>query len=130
MGMSWQTKYAIGVAAYGALVITVLATRVLPFETVFAWLLVMFVLAFVGGGLFFVVLAHRRRGTTPRGLHRFTLGMAAFYLTIGVLGIVVFAVPSLGGSAFLTIGTLFIARGIAFAVARRVMKRRDTDLSG
>jgi hypothetical protein len=57
VSVSFQRKYAIGVAAFGAALIAVLATQAVPFPTVWHAILVIFVLACVGGGVFCLALA-------------------------------------------------------------------------
>lgn len=125
MSVSFQRKYAIGVAAFGAALIAVLATQAVPFPTVFHAVLVIFVLACLGGGLFCLGLARRHRADTPRGYQRVVSGLGVFFLVIGSLAIVGLVAPSATRWTFLAIGCLLIARGIAFKIALWIVKRRD-----
>jgi hypothetical protein len=122
--MSVERKLAIAVAVYGAVVIAVLATQAVPFPTVWDAILVTFVISALGGGLFCLVLAYRHRTDMPRGFRRVVGGLGVFFLVIGSLAIVALVAPSAGRWTFLAIGSLLIARGIAFKIAFRVMKRR------
>jgi hypothetical protein len=123
MGLSFERKVAIWFAAYGALVIGLLATQTAPLLTLFL-IFGMFVLGAIGVGLFCVVLAYRRRTTATRGLGSFVVGLGVFYLVIGSLALAAFVVPS-SRWPFMIIGFLLLARALAFSIARRVMKRRS-----
>jgi hypothetical protein len=125
VSVSFQRKYAIGVAAFGAALIAVLATQAVPFTTVWHAVLVIFVLACIGGGVFCLVLARRHRVDTPPGYQRVVAGLGVFFLVIGSLAIVSLVAPSSTRWTFLAIGCLLIARGVAFKIVRHVMKRRN-----
>jgi hypothetical protein len=125
VSVSFQRKYALGVAVFGAALIAVLATQAVPFPTVLHAILVIFVLVCVGSGLFCLGLARRHRADTPRGYQRVVAGLGVFFLVIGSLTIVALVAPSAARWTSLAVGCLLIARGVAFKIARHVMKRRD-----
>jgi hypothetical protein len=125
VSVSFQRKYAIGVAACVTALVGVLATQAMPFTTVWHAILVIFVLISVGGGLVCLGLARRHRAGKPRGYQRVVAGLGVFFLVIGSLAIVALVAPPATRWTFLAIGCLLIARGIASKIAIHVMKRRN-----
>jgi uncharacterized membrane protein len=123
---SFQAKYAVGMTAYAVIVIALLATGAVPPIAAGFFLFGGFAAVFLGAGLFILVDVYRRRAVAVPSTRWLIVGVGVFYLLIGALGCVTVVAPFTGHgkSAFLVIGLLFVARGIAARIALWVMKRR------
>ena len=128
VGRRFTRNYAIGVAALVAVAIAALATHAVRPSIVVGAFFGVLALTFFGTGVFCFVLAYRRRAETTRGYRRLVGGLGVFFVVIGSLTIVAVLSPSATWPV-VTIGCLFVARGVAFKIAGRVMKRRNAEAS-
>jgi Na+/melibiose symporter-like transporter len=99
-------------------------------KTIFLYLILLFGFVSVGSGVLLVHAAHKYRSRNARGSLGFAIGLGAFFVVLGLLALIAFAVPSARGPATWAIAALLIARSAVFFVAKRVMKRRERAAPG
>jgi Na+/melibiose symporter-like transporter len=99
-------------------------------RTIFLYLILLFGFVSVGSGVLLVHAAHEYRSRNTRGSLVFTIGLGAFFVVLGLLAPIAFAVPSAREPAMWAIAALLIARSGVFLVAKRVMKHRERAAPG